>query len=83
MPVAILAGGYATRLRPITERIPKPMIEVGGKPILESIIETLAHSGFSQFFLSVNYRANIIEDYFRDHLTRETDKRYGVSADIA
>jgi dTDP-glucose pyrophosphorylase len=64
--VLLMAGGLGTRLRPITEQIPKPMIEVGGKPILESSIEALAHSGFSQFFLSVNYRADMIEDHFGD-----------------
>lgn len=64
--VLLMAGGLGTRLRPITERIPKPMIEVGGKPILESSIEALAHSGFSRFFLSVNYRADMIENHFGD-----------------
>jgi NDP-sugar pyrophosphorylase family protein len=64
--VLLMAGGLGTRLRPITERIPKPMIEVGGKPILESSIEALAYTGFSRFFLSVNYRADVIEKHFGD-----------------
>jgi dTDP-glucose pyrophosphorylase len=62
--VVLMAGGLGTRLRPITEKIPKPMIDVGGRPILETIIGTLAHSGFQRVFLSVNYRAEAIERHF-------------------
>jgi len=64
--VVLMAGGLGTRLRPITESIPKPMVEVGGRPILETIVETLAHSGFQRLFLSVNYRAELIEGHFGD-----------------
>lgn len=64
--VVVMAGGLGTRLRPITENIPKPMIEVGGRPILETIVDTLAHHGFRRIFLSVNYRAEMIEAHFRD-----------------
>jgi len=64
--VVLMAGGLGTRLRPITESIPKPMVEVGGRPILETIIGTLAHSGFQRLFLSVNYRAEAIERHFGD-----------------
>lgn len=64
--VVLMAGGLGTRLRPLTENIPKPMIEVGGRPILESIVDTLAHHGFRRLFLSVNYRADMIESHFRD-----------------
>ncbi len=64
--VVLMAGGLGARLRPITENIPKPMIEVGGRPILETIVDTLAHHGFRKLFLSVNYRAEMIEAHFRD-----------------
>jgi len=64
--VVLMAGGLGTRLRPITENIPKPMIEVGGRPILETIVGILAHSGFTRVFLSVNYRAEAIERHFGD-----------------
>ena len=64
--VVIMAGGLGTRLRPITESIPKPMIDVVGRPILENIVDTLAHFGFRKLFISVNYRAEIIEAHFRD-----------------
>jgi dTDP-glucose pyrophosphorylase len=62
----LMAGGLGTRLRPITEHIPKPMIEVGGRPILETIVDSLAHCGFQRLFLSVNYRAELIEGHFGD-----------------
>ncbi len=64
--VVLMAGGLGTRLRPITENIPKPMIDVGGRPILETIVDTLAHSGFQRLFMSVNYRAEVIEEHFGD-----------------
>jgi len=64
--VLLLAGGRGRRLAPLTEDIPKPMLPVGNKPILESIIGSLAESGFRHFYLAVNYRADVIEDYFGD-----------------
>ncbi|XAK03148.1 nucleotidyltransferase family protein [Campylobacter coli] len=64
--VVIMAGGLGTRLRPLTESIPKPMLEVGGKPILEIIIEKFKKQGFVNFCLCVNYKAEIIQDYFKD-----------------
>lgn len=62
----VMAGGLGTRLRPITEQIPKPMIEIGGTPILETILRGLTGAGISTVFFAVNYRANMIVDYFGD-----------------
>lgn len=64
--VVLLAGGMGTRLGKITENLPKPMVKVAGEPILERIIRRLQGQGFSQFNISVNYKAEIIEDYFKD-----------------
>ena len=64
--VVIMAGGLGTRLRPLTEDLPKPLIPVGGKPVLESIIEQLAEQGFRKIFLSVNYQAGKVAEYFGD-----------------
>lgn len=64
--VVIMAGGLGTRLRPLTETLPKPLIPVGGKPVLESIIERLAEQGFTRIFLSVNYQAEKVEAHFGD-----------------
>lgn len=64
--VFILAGGLGTRLRPLTENMPKPMLKIGGKPILERIIEQFKEYGFSNFIISINYKGEIIEEYFKD-----------------
>ncbi|EFA74440.1 Mannose-1-phosphate guanyltransferase CBS pair associated [Raphidiopsis brookii D9] len=64
--VVIMAGGLGTRLYPLTKDRPKPLLTVGGKPILEIIIENFAEQGFKQIFLSVNYKAEMIEDYFKN-----------------
>ncbi|WP_435184113.1 nucleotidyltransferase family protein [Cylindrospermopsis raciborskii G7] len=62
--VIIMAGGLGTRLHPLTKECPKPLLKVGGKPILEIIVESFAEQGFKQIFLSVNYKADMIQDYF-------------------
>lgn len=64
--VVIMAGGLGTRLRPITETIPKPMIPLGGRPILEAIIERFRQEGFISFKLCVNHLAEAIEQHFGD-----------------
>ncbi|OKP85808.1 alcohol dehydrogenase [Paenibacillus helianthi] len=64
--VVLMAGGMGTRLRPLTDDIPKPMLKVGGKPILETIIESFKSFGFTNFMLSVNYKKEVIENYFQD-----------------
>jgi dTDP-glucose pyrophosphorylase/predicted transcriptional regulator len=62
----ILAGGRGTRLHPITETVPKPMVTVAGRPILERLVLHLMSHGIRKFHLSVNYLAHVIEDYFGD-----------------
>lgn len=62
----ILAGGKGERLKPITEIIPKPMVNVGGKPILEHIINLLAKNGVTKIIISLCYKPQIIKDYFKD-----------------
>lgn len=64
--VVILCGGLGTRLRPLTNEKPKPLLPVGGKPVLEHIIKALAESGFRQIYLAVNYMADQIQEYFSD-----------------
>lgn len=64
--VFILAGGLGTRLRPLTETVPKPMLKVAGKTILEHIIEQFKEYGFKKFIISINYKGEIIENYFKD-----------------
>ncbi|WP_230632314.1 nucleotidyltransferase family protein [Chromobacterium violaceum] len=64
--VFLMAGGFGTRLKPLTDNCPKPMLQVGGKPMLETIIEKFISAGFHRFYISVHYLAEIIKDYFGD-----------------
>jgi NDP-sugar pyrophosphorylase family protein len=89
MKAIILAGGLGTRLRPLTFAIPKPLIPVGERPILEILIENLKRHGVSDIYLAVGYRAELIEVYFQDgrqfgvniHYSRE-DKRLGTAGPL-
>ena len=74
--VVLMAGGLGMRLRPLTETLPKPMLEVQGKPMLEHIIERFRAQGFRRFYLCVNYKSEIIEEYFGDGAALECDIRY-------
>lgn len=64
IPVIILCGGMGTRLREETEFKPKPMVEIGGKPILWHIMKIYAHYGYRDFILALGYKGNHIKDYF-------------------
>jgi len=64
--VVLMAGGLGTRLHPLTKDTPKPMIRVGNKPILETIINGFKQYGFHDFIISVNYKADVLKDYFGD-----------------
>ena len=66
MKMVLLAGGKGVRLRPLTYTIPKPLLPIGEKPILEEIIERLRAQDVRDFILAVGYRAELIETYFRD-----------------
>lgn len=65
-PVVLMAGGRGTRLRPLTENIPKPMLPVGDRPLLERVVDQVREAGFSRVFIAVNYRAEVIEEHFGD-----------------
>ncbi|MDB3979057.1 nucleotidyltransferase family protein [Pseudomonadales bacterium] len=64
--MVIMAGGRGLRMEHHTQNCPKPMLEVGGKPMLEHIIELAKDEGFEKFIISVNYLGHMIEDYFGD-----------------
>lgn len=66
IPVVIMAGGEGSRLAPFTKILPKPLMPIGDKPIVEVIIERFVGFGCDDFYLSVNYKANIIKAYFND-----------------
>jgi len=73
MKVAILAGGFGTRLSEYTESIPKPMVTVGGRPILWHIMKTYAHFGYNDFYLALGYKAEVIKDYFLHYHSLNSD----------
>lgn len=63
-PIFIMAGGFGSRLRPLTDNCPKPLLKVGSKPILEIIIQRFIDSGFYNFYISTHYLPEMIRDYF-------------------
>lgn len=74
--VVLMVGGMGTRLMPLTRDCPKPMLPVGGKPILESILESFHEQGFRRFYFSVNYLAQTFKDHFGDGGRWGVDIRY-------
>lgn len=62
--VVLMAGGLGTRLQPLTDECPKPLLAVGGRPILETILESFAEQGFKRIFLSINHKAEMIRSHF-------------------
>ena len=67
MKVIILAGGFGTRFSEYTNTIPKPMISIGGKPILWHIMQTYAKFGHKDFYVALGYKAELIKDYFLNY----------------
>lgn len=63
-PVFIMAGGFGTRLKPLTDSCPKPMLKIGNKPMLETIIRHFIKAGFSNFYISTHYMPEVIHNYF-------------------
>ena len=66
IPVVIMAGGFGTRMKPLTNVIPKPLIPINEKPIIEDIMSQFADYGCNEFHLSVNYKASMIQNYFKE-----------------
>ncbi len=62
--IVLMAGGLGSRLRPLTDNTPKPLLEIGGKPILETIIESFISQGFYRFRLCINYKGDMIRQHF-------------------
>lgn len=73
MKVVILAGGFGTRLAELTGEIPKPMVPVGGKPILWHIMNHYAKFGYNEFVLALGYKAEIIKHYFLNYPSLNSD----------
>jgi glucose-1-phosphate cytidylyltransferase len=73
MKIVILCGGQGTRLREETEYRPKPLVDVGGRPILWHIMKHFAHHGFRDFIMCLGYRGNMIKDYFLNYEAMNND----------
>jgi len=74
--VVLMVGGLGTRLRPLTNDLPKPLLEVGNRPLLETIIANFSKCGFRNIILSVNYKSQMIQDYFGDGSAFGVDIEY-------
>jgi NDP-sugar pyrophosphorylase family protein len=85
-----MAGGLGSRLRPLTDDTPKPLLKIGGKPVLEIIIDNFLAQGFRRFFISINYKSEQIRDHFADGSEwgaeiryLEEDRRLGTAGSLA
>lgn len=88
--VVIMAGGLGSRLAPLTDQCPKPLLKVGAKPIMETILDSFREYGFRNFYLSVNFKAEMVKEHFGDGSAWgvsiryiEEDKRLGTAGALA
>jgi glucose-1-phosphate cytidylyltransferase len=80
MKVVILAGGLGTRLSEETKLVPKPMVEIGGKPVLWHIMKLYSHFGFTDFVLLTGYKSHVIKDFFLNYYARYSDVTIDMAA---
>src|SRR5580698_4973881 len=73
MKVVILAGGLGTRLSEETDIRPKPMVEIGGKPVLWHIMKTYSHYGFNEFVICLGYKGFMVKEYFANYFLHQSD----------
>jgi glucose-1-phosphate cytidylyltransferase len=81
MKVVILAGGRGTRLAEETAAIPKPMVEVGGRPILWHIMRLDAHFGLTDFVVCLGYKGHVIKAYFANYMLHRSDRTIDLGTD--
>ena len=81
MKVVILAGGFGTRISEESQFIPKPMIEIGGKPILWHIMKEYSHWGYNEFIICAGYKQHIIKDYFARYMIYNSDVTFNFQGD--
>ena len=75
MKVVILAGGYGTRLSEETEILPKPMIEIGGRPLLWHLMKSFSEQGYNEFVVALGYKGDVIKRYFMQYADTVSDLR--------
>jgi glucose-1-phosphate cytidylyltransferase len=73
MKVVILAGGLGTRMSEETDLRPKPMVEIGGKPVLWHIMNIYSHYGFNEFIICLGYKGYIVKEYFANYFLHQSD----------
>ena len=73
MKVILLAGGFGTRLSKYTESLPKPMVQIGDKPMIWHIMKLYAHFGFHDFIVSAGVKAHVIKEYFLNYEAYSSD----------
>jgi glucose-1-phosphate cytidylyltransferase len=83
MKVVILAGGYGTRISEESATKPKPMVEIGGRPMLWHIMKIYSHYGFNDFIICLGYRGNLIKEYFANYFLSQSDVRFDLKANKA
>lgn len=79
MKAVILAGGRGTRLSEETDKIPKPMVEIAGRPILWHIMKYFSHFGINEFIICVGYRGYVIKEYFSNYFLHNSDVTFDLS----
>jgi len=79
MKVVILAGGFGTRISEESQFKPKPMVELGGMPIIWHIMKLYAHHGFNEFVICAGYKQHVIKEYFRDYFLHTSDVTFDFS----
>ncbi len=82
MKVVILAGGFGTRISEESQKIPKPMIEIGGYPILWHIMKEYAYFGFKDFIICAGYKQHIIKEYFANYVLHNSDVTFDFQGEI-
>ena len=82
MKIVILAGGLGTRISEETAVRPKPMIEIGGKPILWHIMKIYSHYGFTDFIICLGYRGYLIKEYFANYFLHTSDVTVGIGKEL-
>ena len=78
MKAVILAGGLGSRISEETQLKPKPMVEIGGKPILWHIMKTYSHYGINEFVICLGYKGYVIKEYFQNYFLHMSDVTFDV-----